>query len=59
MKRDSKIYIAGHRGLVGSAILKILKPKGIQILLLRTLEELDLSDQKSVSDFFKRKNLNM
>ncbi len=53
MNRDSKIYIAGHKGLVGSAILNNLKSKGYTNLVLRTLEELDLRDQKSVSDFFQ------
>jgi GDP-L-fucose synthase len=54
MKKDSKIYVAGHKGLVGSAILKNLKSKGYSNFVLRTLEELDLSDQESVSKFFKK-----
>ena len=54
MNRESKIYIAGHKGLVGSAILNNLKAKGYTNLVLRTLEELDLRDQAKVSDFFKK-----
>jgi len=52
MNKDSKIYVAGHRGLVGSAILKNLKAKGYTNFILRTKEELDLTDQRDVSDFF-------
>lgn len=51
--KNSKIYIAGHRGLVGSAILKNLKSKGYNNFILRTFEELDLTDQKAVGAFFK------
>lgn len=53
MNKDSKIYIAGHRGLVGSAILKNLKDKGYTNFITRTHRELDLTDQKQVEDFFK------
>ncbi len=53
MVKDSKIYVAGHKGLVGSAILNNLKIKGYTNLVFRTLEELDLRDQESVSNFFK------
>jgi GDP-L-fucose synthase len=52
MDKSSKIYVAGHTGLVGSAITKTLKDKGYDNLLLRTLEELDLTNQKAVDDFF-------
>lgn len=52
MKPNSKIYIAGHTGLVGSALTKTLKEKGYTNLLLRTIEELDLTDQKAVDIFF-------
>ena len=54
MKKESKIYIAGHRGLVGSAILKNLKEKGYKNLLLRTHRELDLMNQEEVSSFFEK-----
>lgn len=53
MNKDSKIYIAGHRGLVGSAILRDLKKKGYQNFVLRTSEELDLRDTANVESFFK------
>ena len=54
MNKDSKIYIAGHRGLVGSAILKNLQEKGYTNLVTRTSQELDLSDQNSTAVFFER-----
>ena len=52
MKIDSKIYIAGHRGLVGSAIVRQLEALGFSNLLLRTHAELDLVDQAQVKAFF-------
>jgi len=54
MNKDSKIYIAGHRGLVGSAILKNLKEKGYTNFIIKTHKELDLTNQQEVADFFKR-----
>jgi len=53
MKKNSKIYIAGHKGLVGSAIIKNLKLKGYTNLIYRTHKELDLTNQEAVSKFFK------
>ncbi len=53
MELHSKIYIAGHRGMVGSAILRNLQKKGFDAFVLRTSSELDLRDQKQVADFFK------
>ncbi len=50
---DSKIYIAGHRGLVGSAIVKNLMDKGYTNLVYRTHKELDLLNQQAVADFFE------
>lgn len=52
MNLDSKIYIAGHRGLVGSALLRSLNAKGYHNLLLRTHAELELLDQSAVQAFF-------
>ena len=52
MKHTSKIYIAGHRGLVGTAILKNLENKGYRNLIGKTLNELDLLDQKATEQFF-------
>jgi len=53
MKLKSKIYIAGHNGLVGSAIYKKLQSSGYQNLICRTHSELDLTNQKDVENFFK------
>ena len=53
MIKNSKIYIAGHRGLVGSAIVKNLESKGYTNLVYRTHRELDLLDSNSVAEFFK------
>lgn len=52
MNKDAKIYIAGHRGLVGSAILRLLTKEGYTNLVYRTSEELDLRRQDKVEDFF-------
>jgi len=54
MQKDSKIYIAGHRGLVGSAIVKDLQAKGYHNLVCRTHKELDLTNQKAVEEFFEQ-----
>lgn len=53
MKFNDKIYIAGHRGLVGSAILRQLKKKGFTNLITRTHDELDLTNQELVAIFFQ------
>ncbi|EPZ59921.1 GDP-L-fucose synthase 1 [[Clostridium] sordellii ATCC 9714] len=53
MNKDSKIYVAGHRGLVGSAIVRNLQDKGFTNIIHRTHEELDLTNQKSVRTFFE------
>jgi GDP-L-fucose synthase len=53
LEKSSKIYIAGHRGMVGSAILRKLEKEGYPNLLTRTSKELDLRDQVAVADFFK------
>ncbi|WP_090972241.1 GDP-L-fucose synthase [Parapedobacter composti] len=52
MNKDAKIYVAGHRGMVGSAIYRKLRALGYDRLLLRTSAELDLRDQQAVADFF-------
>ncbi|UZP67609.1 GDP-L-fucose synthase [Desulfovibrio mangrovi] len=52
MNRHAKIYVAGHRGLVGSAIVRQLKAKGYTNLVTRTHSELDLLNQQAVADFF-------
>lgn len=53
MDTSSKIYVAGHRGLVGSAIVRRLQQEGFTNLVLRTSSELDLRDQTAVTCFFK------
>ena len=53
MNRDSRIYVAGHRGLVGSAIVRCLRQKGFDNILTRTHSELDLKDQRAVMAFFR------
>lgn len=55
MEKDSKIYVAGHRGLVGSAIWRNLASKGYTHLVGRTHGELDLTDQQAVEAFFAAK----
>ncbi len=53
MKKDSKIYVAGHRGLVGSALVRKLKAEGYKNLVLRTRSEVDLTDGAAVKAFFE------
>ena len=53
MNKDAKIYIAGHRGLVGRAIFQNLQAQGYSNLVMRTHSELDLLDQSAVNNFFK------
>ena len=54
MDKNSKIYVAGHKGLVGSAIVKNLRSKGYENIITRTHGELDLMDQKAVYEFFEK-----
>ena len=53
MKKDSKIFVAGHRGLVGSSIVRNLKDHGYVNIVTKTRQELDLLNQKDVLDFFE------
>ena len=53
MNLDAKIYVAGHRGLVGSAIVRNLEAKGYKNIIYRTHKELDLTNQESVRRFFE------
>ncbi len=53
LDRRAKVYVAGHRGLVGSAIVRKLEQKGFSNLLLRTHQELDLTDQAATYRFFQ------
>lgn len=52
MNKDSKIFVAGHRGLVGSAIVRVLNERGYSNILTKTRNELNLLNQKEVFDFF-------
>ncbi len=53
MNKDLKIYVAGHRGMVGSAIVRQLQAGGFSKILTRTHAELDLCNQQAVANFFK------
>ncbi len=53
MKINSKIYVAGHNGMAGSAIVRILRANGFNNLILKSSKELDLRNQQSVNNFFK------
>jgi len=52
VRPEGKIYIAGHRGMVGSAILRTLEKKGFQNFITKTSDQLDLRNQQAVFDFF-------
>ena len=54
LKQDAKIYVAGHRGLVGGAVVRALEARGYRNQVVRTHHELDLTQQSAVVDFFER-----
>ncbi len=54
MEKNAKIYVAGHKGMVGSAIVRNLESKGYTNIITRTHKELDLLDQKAVNEFFEK-----
>ena len=54
LELDSKIYVAGHNGMVGSAICRLLEKRGYNNLILKSHSELDLTKQDDVNDFFKK-----
>ncbi len=54
MKNEDKIYVAVHRGLVGSSIIRCLKKNGFQHIITRTHQELDLTNQQAVNHFFQQ-----
>ncbi|RSK48986.1 GDP-L-fucose synthase family protein [Hymenobacter rigui] len=56
MEQNAKIYVAGHRGMVGAALMRRLKQAGYHNLVTRTSQELDLRDQAAVEDFFALEN---
>lgn len=53
MSLRGKVYVAGHRGMVGSAIVRVLEKTGYQNIVSRTHKELDLTDQQAVRSFFQ------
>ncbi|WP_332237069.1 GDP-L-fucose synthase family protein [Sporolactobacillus sp. KGMB 08714] len=57
MEKDAKIYVAGHRGLVGSAIVRNLEARGCRNLVLRTHAELDLTDYRAVGALFQNESI--
>lgn len=57
MDKESKIFVAGHRGLVGSGIVRVLKKNGYNNLILKRREELDLLDYNAVNNFFKNEQI--
>ena len=57
MDKNSKIFVAGHRGLVGSAIVRVLQKNGYNNLILKTHKEVDLTDYNAVNNFFKTENI--
>ncbi len=59
MDKTAKIYVAGHRGMVGSAILRELQNQGFKNIVTLTSKDLDLKDQDAVSRFLNLKNRNM
>lgn len=58
MKQSDKIYVAGHRGMVGSAIVRLLQAQGYHNLVLKTKSELDLTNQVEVAQFFEQEKPN-
>lgn len=54
MKKDTKIYVAGHNGLVGSALVRQLKKQGYENIICRTRQEVDLTDQRQTHAFFEK-----
>jgi GDP-L-fucose synthase len=53
MNPDSRIYVAGHRGLAGSALVRALRSRGFENIVTRAHGELDLADARATADFFQ------
>jgi len=51
MQKTAKIYVSGHRGMVGSAVVRNLRAQGFENILTRSRSQLDLTNQQAVSDF--------
>ena len=54
LNKNTKIYIAGHKGMVGTAILRKFKLEGFEQIITRTYVELDLRNQSAVEEFFRK-----
>ncbi len=52
--KNSRIYVAGHKGLVGSSVLKVLREKGFKNIFFKTSQELDLRNQERVFNYIKK-----
>ena len=57
MEKNSRVFVAGHRGLVGSAIVRTLKENGYDNIVTKTRSEIDLLNQQQVEDFFRNENI--
>ena len=57
MNKESNIYIAGHNGMVGSAIKRHLESRGFLNIIVRSKKELDLTDQSAVNKFFNNQSI--
>lgn len=57
LSKDDAVYVAGHRGMVGSAVVRLLEREGYHHIITRTSADLDLSDQQAVRSFFKRERV--
>jgi len=58
MSKSDKIYVAGHRGMVGSAIVSVLQNQGFENIITRTHSDLDLTNQQQVEKFFSQEKPN-
>ena len=59
INKHSKIFITGHKGLVGSSVYSLLKKKGYRNIIIASRKELNLLDTKKVEQFFKKKKLKL
>lgn len=59
MEKDAKIYVAGHKGMVGSAIVRELNRQGYTNIITRTHQELDLTRQAEVEEFLRQRSRSM
>ena len=57
LSKENKIFITGHKGMVGSSIYRLFKKKGFKNLITKTKDQLDLTDQKSVENFFENNDV--